>query len=100
MDPRDLQRLLARQRRQEPREAPRQHRLARPGGACQQEVVTAGGGKLERAPRALLTSNVCEVECREMRTVSVRGRGYERRRIVLPAQIADGLREVVQRHRL
>jgi hypothetical protein len=62
--------------------------------------VTAGGGKLERAPRALLTSNVCEVECREMRTVSVRGRGYERRRIVLPAQIADGLREVVQRHRL
>ena len=51
VDAGDLQRLVARQRRQDPAEPPRQHRLAGPRRADEQRVVAAGGGDRQRADR-------------------------------------------------
>ena len=47
---------VGRERRQDPRQPSREHRLARPGRAGRAEVVTARGRDLERAPCPLLTS--------------------------------------------
>ena len=61
VDARHLQRLFVRERRQDPRQPPREHRLARAGRSREQEVVTTRGGELERAPGALLAADVGEV---------------------------------------
>ena len=61
------------EQRQDPRQTPREHRLAGSGRAGEQQVVTAGRGDLERAPRTLLPAEVAEV-----------GRG---RRVVHPALV-------------
>ena len=44
-----------------PGQPPREHRLARARRPAEQQVVAAGGGDLERAPRALLAADVGEV---------------------------------------
>ena len=49
---------------QEARQPAREHRLARARRACQQEVVTPGGRDLERAPPALLATDVLEIGMR------------------------------------
>ena len=51
VDARDLERLLARQRRQDRRQAPGEHRLARARRPAEQQVVAAGG-RDRRAPRS------------------------------------------------
>ena len=57
----DLERLLEARRRQDPRQPPRQHRLARARRADHQQVVAAGGGDLERALGVLLPAHVGQV---------------------------------------
>ena len=61
VDARDLERLVRREPRQDPRQAPREHRLPRAGRPGEEQVVTAGGGDLERPPRPLLAAHVREV---------------------------------------
>ena len=52
VDTRHLERLLVAERRQDPRQPAREHRLARAGRTGQEQVVAPGGGDLERpAPR-------------------------------------------------
>ncbi len=58
----DFQRLGRGQRRQQARQALRQHRLARSRRADHQQVVAASGRDLERALRRLLALDVGEVE--------------------------------------
>ena len=52
MDPRHLERLVARERRQDRRQPPGEHRLARPRRAAEQQVVAAGRGDRQRLDRA------------------------------------------------
>ena len=61
------------ERRQDAGQAARQHRLARAGRPDEQQVVAAGGGDLERAPRERLAAHVGEVgvAC----SAAARGRG-------------------------
>ena len=47
----DVERLVERQRRQDPRQPPRHHRLAGARRADEQRVVAAGGGNLQRPAR-------------------------------------------------
>ena len=61
VDARHLERRLAVERRQDARQPPGEHRLARAGRACEQQVVLARGGELERSPCALLAAHVGEV---------------------------------------
>ncbi len=61
MRPGRLDRLLGRQRRQQPDEAPRQHRLAGAGRAEQQHVVAAGGRDLDGVPTEVLAADVGHV---------------------------------------
>ena len=61
VDPRHLERLLPRQRRENPGETPREHRLPGSRRPRQQEVVGSGSGDLERAPRPFLATDVGEV---------------------------------------
>ena len=61
MDARDLQRLLRREGRQDGRNPPREHRLARAGRADHQEVVPARHGHLDRALRVVLPLHVGKV---------------------------------------
>ena len=67
VDPRHLERLLLRQRRKDPRQPAREHRLPRPGRAAEEDVVAARRGDLERAPGALLAADVAEVGLRRCR---------------------------------
>ncbi len=65
VDARHLQRLGRLERRQDRRQAPRQHRLARSRRPGQKEVVASGRCDLERAPRAVVAAHLGEVrECR------------------------------------
>ena len=57
------------ERRQDPGQPPGEHRLADPGRAGEQQVVAAGGGDLEHAPRALLAAHVAEVGQRGERSL-------------------------------
>ncbi len=57
----DLQRLVEGQRRQDPGQPPRHHRLAGTGRTDQQQVVAAGAGDLERAAREELAADVGEI---------------------------------------
>ena len=61
VDARHLERLVRLERRQEPRQAAGEHRLARARRAGEQQVVAAGGRELERPPGALLAADVGEV---------------------------------------
>ncbi len=61
VDPRDLERLLERGRRQDAREPARHHRLAGARRAHHQQVVPARRGDLERPLRVRLAADVGEV---------------------------------------
>jgi hypothetical protein len=60
-DHRDIEQFGRRERRQDRRQALRQHRLAGAGRADHQEIVAAGGGDLERALGGLLSLDVGKV---------------------------------------
>src|SRR4029077_12744383 len=55
------QRLIQLQRRQDAGQAPSEHRLARTGWPAHEDVVPAGRGNLERAPRLLLAMDLAQV---------------------------------------
>ena len=59
-----LERLVAGELGQDRGEPPGEHRLAGAGRADHQEVVTAGRGDLERAPRLRLTADLGEIGSR------------------------------------
>ena len=61
VDPRHLERGIGVERRQDPRQAPREHRLPRAGRAAEEEVVPARSSQLERATGAFLAAHVREV---------------------------------------
>ena len=61
VDARDLERLLARERRQERGEAPREHRLAAARRPLQQQVVPTRGRDLQCAQRQLVSAHVGQV---------------------------------------
>ena len=63
MDGRGFDRFLERQRRQDARQPPRQHRLAGAGRPDHQQVVAAGGGDFERAARKRLAVKIGEIRC-------------------------------------
>ena len=72
VDPRDLERLLPGERRQDRRQSSREHRLPGARRPLEQEVVGPGRGDLERAPAALLPADVGEIDAD--------GHGHDRRR--------------------
>jgi len=99
VDPGHLERRVGLQRREDPRQPAREHRLSRPGRPAEKDVVSARSGELEGAARAFLAANVGEVGCRR-RAVAVRRR--QRRlglQLTLTAKIRDGLGEVPDRDR-
>src|SRR5439155_3657554 len=61
-DARHLERFLARERRQDAGEPPREHRLAGAWRAGEEEVVSARRGELESAAGEELAAHVPEVE--------------------------------------
>src|SRR6266545_2072705 len=71
MDPRHLERLLQRERRENPREPAREHRLPRPGRTGEQEVMAPRGGELERPSSAFLPTHF-----REIRVIAIRGSAW------------------------
>ena len=98
VDARDLESLVPGQLGQHPGQATRQHRLAdarRPG---EEEVVAARRGKLERSPRSLLSAHVGQI--RNLGARIAVGRGLERRRLELSAQIPDDLGQMARGHGL
>jgi hypothetical protein len=62
MDHRGFEQFGGRQRRQQARQALGQHRLARTRRAAEEEVVTPGGGDLQRPLGVFLTFDVAQVE--------------------------------------
>ena len=102
VDARHLERLVRREPRQDPGQAPGEHRLAGPGRAGEQQVVTARRRELERAPRPLLAAHIREIghEGRRLRARSVRRRLVGRRRLPFAAQVGDRLRQVPHGHGL
>jgi hypothetical protein len=54
LDARHLDRLFARERREDPRQAAREHRLSCSGRAGEQKIVPTRRSELEGAPRTLL----------------------------------------------
>ena len=71
MHGRGLERLVERQRRKDPGEPPRHHRLARARRTDQQQVVSAGRGDFERAAGERLPADVGEVRPRSRRAASL-----------------------------
>jgi hypothetical protein len=61
MDRRAFQGLVERQRRRNPRQPPRQHRLASPRRTAEQQVVPPSRGDLQRPAREQLPAHVREV---------------------------------------
>jgi hypothetical protein len=88
----DLQRLLERRRRQDPRKPAGEHRLSHPWRPDHQQVMAPGGRDLQRAPGIGLAPDVGEVELTADRLRRVRGR---RRRWPVPPLQQGG----DQRHR-
>ena len=86
--PRHLDRLLRAERRQDRRQAAREHRLARAGRALQEQVVAAGRGDLEAGDEAVVAADVREVVELLQRLGLEVGR---RRRLGLAAQRAHQL---------
>ncbi len=99
VDARHLERRLVAEQRQDPRQPPGEHRLAGPGRAGEQQVVSARGRDLERAPRTLLAAHVGEVGYVGER-LEVVGRRRQLGRPALAAQVRDRLGEVAHPHRL
>jgi hypothetical protein len=64
VDPRDLERLLVTQRRQDRRQAAREHRLAGPGRARHQHVVAAGRRGDQAVDDVAVASDVAQVHAR------------------------------------
>src|SRR5581483_2940288 len=69
VDPGHLERLVRRERGQDARDTSREHRLPGSRRPREEEVVATGGGELESAATALLSSHVGEVG--EARLVAV-----------------------------
>ncbi len=97
VDARHFERGLRIERRKDPGQPPREHRLPRARRAREQQVVASSGGDLERAARSLLPAHVCEVGNRD-RLAPLRG--CDRFRLELAAEIADRLRQMAHRNRL
>ncbi len=97
VDPRDLERRILLQRRQDPRQATREHRLADSRRPAEEHVVPAGRRELECTARAFLPAHVGEVERRPPRPAVARD---PLGRLQLAAQVRDGLREMTHTHRL
>ena len=94
VDPRDLERRVGAERRQDPGQPPREHRLARARRPGEQQVVPAGGGDLERAPRPLLAAHVGEV--RHARAALPPAGRHGSGGSQLAAEVRDGLGEVAR----
>jgi ADP-ribose pyrophosphatase len=97
LDTRHFDRLLGRERREDAREAAREHRLPGPGRTGEQEIVSTRCRELERAAGTLLPAHLREVGVSRCRRRTV---GLVRRRLVLAAKVGDGLGEMTQRHRI
>src|SRR4029078_7278179 len=94
---RDLEGLFLLEWRQDPRQAASEHRLADARWTAEQQGVTSGGAELERPPRALLATDVSEVERRMSRPPVARDElGY----VDLAAKIGDRLGPVTHAHRV
>ncbi len=96
VDAGDLEGLLVRERRQDSRQAPGEHRLSDAGRAREDQVVRPRGGDLERPSRSFLPPDVGEVG-RRGRPAADRGRS-DLGRVALAAQVGDRVREVLHRH--
>ena len=94
VDPRHLERLVARERRQDARQAATEHRLARARRPGEENVVLARGGELERPPPALLAPHLREIGHERLLELVASRRGGERD-LLLAAEVGDRLREVV-----
>ena len=89
VDPHHLERLARLERRQDPRQPPAEHRLARTRRAGEQQVVSSGSRELERPARPLLAADVREV--RRLRLGDLVGR-LCRRRLSSPRRYATASR--------
>ena len=91
-----LERLVPRQRRQDAREPPPEHRLAGSRRACEQDVVLSRRRELERAAPALLAAHLGEVGQERLLELVASGRSGERD-VLLAPQVGDRLGQVVHR---
>src|SRR5438105_2669882 len=98
MDPRDLEGFVLGERRQDPRQATREHGLARSGWSAEQQVVSACSRELQCTSCAFLATHVGKIECRGRRRSSV----YRNVRLQLEiaAQIPRRVGEMADRNRL
>ena len=87
---RDFQKLRRRERRQQRGQAHGEHRLARPGRAGEQKIVTAGGGDLQGALGALLPLHIGKVRQRAARSLKPRPRTLQK---LAPGEVIDELNE-------
>ena len=97
MNSRDLERFLERELRQDARQPPGEHRLARPRRARKEEVVPPGSRKLERSAGALLPVDVGEIRMTSVRT---RLHSLDRRRRERTTEIRAGLGQMTHGDRL
>ena len=88
LDPRDLDRLLGRERRQDRRQPPRDHRLAGARRALEEQVVPARGGDLEPGISPLWPRTSASSASGSPRSARLVG---QRRRLGVPAQRGDEL---------
>ena len=91
LDARDLDRLVGAERRQDRRQAPGDHRLARARRALQEQVVPAGGGDLEPEDEPVVAADVREIG--DLLAHRCRHRGGDADRRLLPTQGRDQLGE-------
>ena len=96
VDPRHLEGVVVVQRRQEPREAAGEHRLADTRRARKKQVVTAGSSDLEHASCAFLPADVGEVGCRRS---AIRGGRIGIGWVAMSPEVRDGLGQMPHRHR-
>ena len=98
VDPRHLERLVVRQRREDRRQAAGEHGLARARRPREQEVVRTGRRQLERPAAAFLPADVPEVG--QGRRGGARLVGRSGSDLLVAAQVADRLGEVPHAHDL
>ncbi len=97
VDPRHLERLVARQRREDPGEPAREHRFPGSRRAGEQQVVPSGRSDLERAASPLLAADVTEVRLRRRDAADEL---RDRLGLAAPAQVRRSLRQVPHGDRL